>query len=210
MNYYTQQKKGVRPRVSKVRKNSFFAVFFRQKYINRWGLMRNVINENLSTHAAEVACIAHALAVIGNTYFGKHYDADRVTTLALYHDMPEVFTGDLPTPVKYANDALRRCYAELETKAVEQLSDRLPDELREQYRQLLDMSDCDAELKRLVKAADKLCALIKCIEEEKSSNNEFSSARIATERALEDMRFEELDYFMDNFLPAFSGTLDEL
>ena len=210
MNYYTQQKKGVRPRVSKVRKNSFFAVFFRQKYINRWGLMRNVINENLSTHAAEVACIAHALAVIGNTYFGKNYDADRVTTLALYHDMPEVFTGDLPTPVKYANDALRRCYAELETKAVEQLSDRLPDELREQYRQLLDMSDCDAELKRLVKAADKLCALIKCIEEEKSSNNEFSSARIATERALEDMRFEELDYFMDNFLPAFSGTLDEL
>ena len=196
--------------MSKERSNSFFAVFFRQKYINRWGLMRNVINENLSTHAAEVACIAHALAVIGNTYFGKSYDADRVTTLALYHDMPEVFTGDFPTPVKYANEALRRCYAELETKAVEQLADRLPDELREQYRQLLEPVECDGELKKLVKAADKLCALIKCIEEEKSSNNEFSSARISIERSLDGMKFEELEYFMKNFLPAFSGTLDEL
>ena len=124
--------------------------------------------------------------------------------------MPEVFTGDLPTPVKYANEALRRCYAELETKAVEQLADRLPDELREQYRQLLEPGECDGELKKLVKAADKLCALIKCIEEEKSSNNEFSSARISIERSLDGMKFEELEYFMKNFLPAFSGTLDEL
>lgn len=189
--------------------NSFFAVFFRQKYINRWGLMRNVTNENLSTHAAEVACIAHALAVIGNTYFGKNYDADRVTVLALYHDMPEVFTGDLPTPVKYANEALRQCYAQVEAKAIEQLTDRLPPEMREGYRSLLE-NDGDADLKRLVKAADKLCALIKCIEEEKSGNSDFSSARASTEESIRKMGVEELDYFTEHFLPAFGGTLDEI
>ncbi len=201
---------GVKPVANNKKKNSFFAVFFRQKYINRWGLMRNVTNENLSTHAAEVSCIAHALAVIGNTYFGKKYNTDRVAALALYHDMPEVFTGDLPTPVKYANEALCQCYAQLEQKAVEQLTDRLPEELQEQYKSLLEITPEDAELKKLVKGADKLCALIKCIEEEKSGNNDFSSARIATERSLKDMSFEELDYFIENFLPAFSGTLDEI
>ena len=196
--------------MSKVNGNSFFAVFFRQKYINRWGLMRNVMNENLSTHAAEVSCIAHALALIGNTYFNKKYDADRVAILALYHDMPEVFTGDLPTPVKYANQALRQCYAELENQATEQLIDRLPTELQAEYEKILDSDASDMETKKLIKGADKLCALIKCIEEEKSGNKDFSSARESTEKSLRDMRFDELDYFMENFLPAFSGTLDEL
>ncbi|MBE6643400.1 MAG: 5'-deoxynucleotidase [Ruminococcaceae bacterium] len=190
--------------------NSFFAVFFRQKYINRWGLMRNVTNENLSTHAAEVSCLAHALAVIGNTYFGKSYNTERVAILALYHDMPEVFTGDLPTPVKYANDALRSCYAAVEQKAVEQLTDRLPKELQNEYLSLLEITPADMELKKLVKGADKLCALIKCIEEEKMGNSDFASARIATERSLKEMSFEELDYFIENFLPAFEGTIDEI
>lgn len=196
--------------MSKVNGNSFFAVFFRQKYINRWGLMRNVMNENLSTHAAEVSCIAHALALIGNTYFNKKYDADRVAILALYHDMPEVFTGDLPTPVKYANQALRQCYAELENQATEQLIDRLPTELQAEYEKILGLDASDMEMKKLIKGADKLCALIKCIEEEKSGNKDFSSARESTEKSLRDMRFDELDYFMEKFLPAFSGTLDEL
>ncbi|MBR5314163.1 MAG: 5'-deoxynucleotidase [Clostridia bacterium] len=191
-------------------KNSFFAVFFRQKYINRWGLMRNVTNENLSTHAAEVSCVAHALAVIGNTYFNKNYNCDRVALLALYHDMPEVFTGDLPTPVKYANETLRQCYASLENEAIEQLIGRLPEEMRNEYSGLVSISPEDAELKKLVKCADKLCALIKCIEEEKSGNTDFSSARISTEKSLEKMDSQELDYFLENFLPAFSGTLDEL
>ncbi len=191
-------------------KNSFFAVFFRQKYINRWGLMRNVTNENLSTHAAEVSCIAHALAVIGNTYFNKNYNCDRVALLALYHDMPEVFTGDLPTPVKYANETLRQCYSNLENEAIEQLISRLPEEMRGEYSGLVSISPEDAELKKLVKCADKLCALIKCIEEEKSGNSDFSSARISTENSLKNMDSQELDYFMKNFLPAFSGTLDEL
>lgn len=189
---------------------SFFAYLNRMKYINRWGLMRNVMNENLSTHAAEVSCIAHALALIGNTYFNKKYDADRVAILALYHDMPEVFTGDLPTPVKYANQALRQCYAELENQATEQLIDRLPTELQAEYEKILDSDASDMETKKLIKGADKLCALIKCIEEEKSGNKDFSSARESTEKSLRDMRFDELDYFMENFLPAFSGTLDEL
>ena len=172
--------------------------------------MRNVMNENLSTHAAEVSCIAHALALIGNTYFNKKYDADRVAILALYHDMPEVFTGDLPTPVKYANQALRQCYAELENQATEQLIDRLPTELQAEYEKILESDASDAETKKLIKGADKLCALIKCIEEETSGHKDFSSARESTEKSLCKMRFEELDYFMENFLPAFSGTLDEL
>ncbi len=196
--------------MNKSSKNSFFAVFFRQKYINRWGLMRNVTEENLSTHAAEVSCIAHALAVIGNTYFGKKYDCDRAALLALYHDMPEVFTGDLPTPVKYANTALRQCYAQLENQAVEQLIKRLPEEMQKEYESLVRTDEQDKELKKLVKGADKLCALIKCIEEEKSGNNEFTSARESTEKALKKMDSEELDYFIKNFLPSFSGTLDEL
>lgn len=197
-------------KVENKQNNSFFAVFFRQKYINRWGLMRNVTNENLSTHAAEVSCIAHALAVIGNTYFEKNYNCDRVALLALYHDMSEVFTGDMPTPVKYANEALRKCYAQLEDQAIEQLIGRLPTEMQPLYKNLVDISPDEAELKKLVKCADKLCALIKCIEEEKSGNTDFSSARISTEESLRKMDSQELNYFMDNFLPSFLGTLDEL
>ncbi len=191
-------------------KNSFFAVFFRQKYINRWGLMRNVTSENLSVHASEVASVSHALAVIGNTYFKKSYDADRVAVLALYHDLPEVFTGDLPTPVKYANKTLKNCYSELENEAVKQLIGRLPTELRSVYSDILEPQESDKELKVLVKAADKLCALLKCIEEEKCGNHDFKSARKSIERSLADMDVPELHYFTEHFLPAFSGTLDEL
>lgn len=191
------------------RKNSFFAVFFRQKYINRWGLMRNVTNENLSTHSAEVSCVAHALAVIGNTYFNKNYNCDRVALLALYHDMPEVFTGDLPTPVKYANEASRRCYAQLEQEAIEQLINRLPDEMKPAYNEIIGQTE-EKELHKLVKCADKLCALIKCIEEEKCSNHDFSTAKITIEKSLRQMDCPELEYFMKNFLPSFHGTLDEL
>ena len=172
--------------------------------------MRNDTQENLSVHASEVSCIAHALAIIGNKYFGKNYNADRVAVLALYHDMPEVFTGDLPTPVKYANPTLRKCYAELEEQATNQLIDRLPDEMKVEYKNLLDINENDKELKKLVKGADKLCALIKCIEEEKSGNTDFISAKESTENALKENMFDELDYFIKHFLPSFSGTLDEL
>jgi len=191
-------------------KNSFFAVFFRQKYINRWGLMRNVTPENLSVHAAEVSCLAHALATIGNNYFNRNYNADRAAVLALYHDLPEVFTGDLPTPVKYANDTLKQCYDELENQAVNRLIGSLPNELRSPYYDLLKYNDPDTELKKLVKAADKLCALIKCIEEEKSGNKDFSQARRSIEKALSESDLPELEYFKQNFLPAFEGTLDEI
>ena len=124
--------------------------------------------------------------------------------------MPEVFTGDLPTPVKYANDAMRRCYAELETKAVEQLADRLPDGMKGQYRQLLDMSDCDGDLKRLVKAADKLSAYIKCVEEQKAGNTEFDSAAQLSMQALQNLNMPEMNWFIDNCLEPFSLNLDQL
>ncbi len=172
--------------------------------------MRNVTTENLSVHAAEVASIAHLLAVIGNTYFEKNYNADRVSVLALYHDMPEVFTGDLPTPVKYANENSKMCYSELENEAVKQLIDRLPSELRMTYSDILKPKTEDKELKILVKAADKLCALIKCIEEEKCGNSDFTSARKTIEKNLKNIDLPELRYFVEHFLPSFSGTLDEL
>ena len=172
--------------------------------------MRNVTSENLSTHASEVASISHALALIGNTYFGKSYNADRITVLALYHDLPEVFTGDLPTPVKYANQTLKNCYSELENEAVNQLMDRLPEELRSVYSDILEPKENDKDLKILIKAADKLCALLKCIEEEKCGNHDFKSARKSIEKSLSEMDVPELHYFTKHFLPAFSGTLDEL
>ena len=134
--------------------------------------MKNVANENLSTHAAEVSCIAHALAVIGNTYFNKNYNCDRVALLGLYHDMPEVFTGDLPTPVKYANEEMRSCYAQLEEQAIDQLIGRLPEQMRASYTELVKPSTEEKELQKLVKCADKLCAFLKCVEEEKSGNTD--------------------------------------
>ena len=192
------------------RSNGFYAMFFRQKYINRWGLMRSVVEENLSTHASEVACVAHALAVIGNAKFGKNYDADRVAVLALFHDTLEVYTGDMPTPVKYATPELRRCYSALEKKATGHLIRQLPDELRDTYRAILEPEGDDAELYKLVKAADKLCAYIKCIDEERCGNTDFSNAKEATEKAVDKIDLEELKYFKENFLRSFTLTLDEL
>lgn len=196
--------------MKKTNANGFFAMFFRQKYINRWGLMRNMIDENLSTHASEVACIAHALAVIGNTVYGKNYDENRVAVLSLYHDTLEVYTGDMPTPVKYATPELRSCYSALEKKAVDHLVEQLPEELRGTYQAILEPKDGDEKLYKLVKAADKLCAYIKCIDEERCGNTDFANAKIATQNAVEAIDLEELDYFKKHFLPSFSLTLDEL
>lgn len=196
--------------MEKRNKNSFFAIFFRQKYIRRWGLMRNTTTENLLEHAAEVASVSHALAVIGNKYFGRSYDENRAAVLALYHDVPEVYTGDLPTPVKYANANIRSCYAEIENNATEQIVSRLPIEMQEYYSEILTIHEKDAELKKLIKAADKLCALIKCMEEEKGGNYDFSAAKEATEKALRKNMIPELEYFIEHFLPSFTLTVDEL
>lgn len=190
--------------------NSFFALLFRQKYITRWGLMRSVEPESLSEHTAECAVIAHALALIGNTYFDKGYDPDRVATLALYHDAPEVLTGDLPTPIKYFSNETRRDYAIIESHAVCSLLSKLPDELRDSYSELLEPTDEDEESVTLVKIADKLCAYIKCLTEEAAGNKDFVSARKTLEKTLDGIRSDELTFFRENLLTAFTLTIDEM
>lgn len=190
--------------------NSFFALAFRQKYITRWGLMRNVRGESLSEHACDVAILTHALCTIGNTYYGKSYDTGRALSYALFHDLPEVFTGDMPTPVKYYSETTRESYKKVEKQAISTLISKLPDELKEEYSDILNFEENDRELAHLVKCADKLSALIKCIEEENSGNREFKNARAATEKSLEKMSCPELDYFMREVLPSFDMTLDEM
>ena len=186
----------------------FFATIARMKYIGRWGLMRNTVQENIQEHSHMVAVLAHALAVIKRDRFGGKADPDHVAVVALYHDAPEIFTGDLPTPVKYANDAIRDAYKAVEQGAADSLLAMLPAELRPAFGPLL--SESDPEVLSLVKAADKLSAYLKCVEELKAGNMEFKSAAAQTLKALHDYRQPELEYFMDRFLPAFSLTLDEL
>jgi 5'-deoxynucleotidase len=190
--------------------NSFFALLFRQKYITRWGLMRSVTPESLSEHTAECAVIAHALAIIGNTYYGRSYDPDRVASLALFHDAPEVFTGDLPTPIKYFSNETKQDYAVIEKHAIDTLLSKLPEELRPVYASLLDPTNADAESLKLVKIADKLCAYIKCLTEEAAGNKDFISARKSTEAILDGIDSPELKYFRDNLLEAFTLTIDEM
>lgn len=197
--------------------HNFFAILFRQKHIGRWSLMRNVNPDTLAAHSAEVAAVAHSLALIGNKYLGKSYDCGRVALLALYHDAPEVYTGDLPTPVKYFSPGMRSAYAEIERSAGQMLLSKLPEELRGEYAPLLSPAEAadradggDAELLPLVKTADKLCAYIKCVEEEKCGNTEFREARKTLLAALLANPLPELKRFMADFLPAFELTVDEL
>ena len=186
---------------------SFFALVFRQRYIKRWGLMRNVNDENLSEHSAQTAMIAHALAFIGNSFFDKHYDTGKIVTAALYHDAPEVYTGDMPTPVKYFTEQMRENYKAIEENAVGALLSHLPEDFREEFNGILNYPD---EYEIIIKAADKLCAYIKCIEELKCSNSEFEKAKQSTYDALLKMNCPELAYFMEHFLPTFELTLDEM
>lgn len=190
--------------------NSFFALLFRQKYIQRWGLMRNTTPESLAEHTAEAAVIAHALAVIGNTHFGKSYDADRIAALALFHDATEVLTGDLPTPIKYFSPEMRQNYALIEEEAIAKLLSKLPEELRPSYEPLFFPENEDPDVLRLLKIADKLCAYIKCLTEEASGNREFRSARNTIEAELNKIDSKELTYFRTHFLDAFSLTIDEM
>ena len=187
--------------------NSFFALVFRQRYIKRWGLMRNVSDESLSEHSAQVAMLAHALALIGNKHFSKEYDPGEVAVAALYHDATEVYTGDMPTPVKYFTEEMRSNYKAIEENALSVLLSHVPEEMREDYREVLAYPE---ELETIVKAADKLSAYIKCIEEVKFGNSEFISAKESTLASIRAMKCPELDYFVDVFLPSFELTLDEM
>ncbi len=189
--------------------NSFFAMVSRMKYIDRWALMRNTEKESLDSHSKEVAVIAHALAVIGNKRFGKSYNADRAAVLGLYHDAHEIITGDMPTPVKYDNEVLTTAFKAVEEAANEKLASKLPEDLRDAFKALLTGDD-DEELKPLVKVADKLSALIKCIDERKAGNTEFKEAEEATRQRIIDADVPEANVFLNEFIPAYELTLDKL
>lgn len=189
--------------------NEFYALMGRMRYITRWGLMRNTFSENIQEHSHQVAVLAHALALIRRDILGlSGPDPDRCAVAALYHDASEILTGDLPTPIKYYNPDIRTAYKQVERVAGERLLEMLPEALRPSYEPLV-LED-DREVLPIVKAADKLSAYIKCIEEQKAGNAEFDSAARQTFRAMEAMELPELDWFLRECLPAFSLNLDEL
>ena len=187
---------------------SFFPMIARMRYINRWGLMRNTQPENIQEHSHMVAVLAHALAVIENEKFGGQVDPGQVAVAALYHDASEILTGDMPTPIKYDNPAIQSAYQQVEAVAEQKLLSMLPEELRPAYEDAITIPD--PEVKALVKAADKLDAYLKCVEELKAGNAEFRKAKEQTYAALCQNPIPALRYFMEHFLADFSLTLDEL
>ncbi len=187
----------------------FFAVTSRMKYINRWALMRNTISENLSEHSLETAYIAHALALIRNTRFGGNVNAERCALLAMFHDTTEIITGDLPTPIKYYNKEIKGAYTEIEENAKNTMLSYLPPDLKSYYEPLLSPSEEESELWSLVKGADKLSALIKCIEERKMGNADFAMAEKSTLKAIHALNLPEAEVFLTDFIPAYDLTLDE-
>ncbi len=189
--------------------SNFFAMVNRMKLIDRWALMRNTSKENIAEHSHSVAVIAHALALIGNKKFGKSYNPERVCLLALYHDTTEVITGDMPTPVKYYNSDIKNVYKDIERTAGKRLLSMLPDEFKSDYIPLFEKQEKDKELWHLVKAADKISALIKCIEERRMGNLEFEKALEAQEKIIDEIQLDEVKYFKENFLDGYYLTLDE-
>lgn len=185
----------------------FFAYISRMKYIARWSLMRSTVQENVQEHSHMVAVLAHALGLIRRDVFGHDCDPDALAAAALYHDAPEILTGDLPSPIKYHSSDIKRAYDEVERLAVEKLLLELPEALRPAYRTLLSVSP---ETHEMVKAADRLSAYIKCVEERKAGNHEFLSAEVASRQKLEELHMPEMDYFLEHFLPGIEKTLDEL
>lgn len=189
--------------------NEFYALLGRMRYITRWGLMRNTFSENIQEHSHQVAVLAHALALIRREILRiPGPDPDRCAVAALYHDASEILTGDLPTPIKYYNPEIKSAYKEVERIAGEKLLNMLPQELRESYAHLV-MED-DREVLPIIKAADKLSAHIKCLEEQKAGNAEFDSAARQTWESMKAMALPELEWFLEHCLGAFSLNLDEL
>jgi 5'-deoxynucleotidase len=189
----------------------FFAYLARMKLIDRWSLMRCTQRENVQEHSLQVAVVAHALALISQKFFGGTASPERAALCAIFHDATEVLTGDLPTPVKYYNSEIREAYKDIESHSAKQLLKLLPDELKPDYQDLLEISDSEAEIKSLVKSADAICAYIKCLEELAAGNKEFSRAQKAIEDKISSLRDRpEVDYFVKHFIPGFSMTIDEM
>lgn len=191
-------------------KYSFFAMLARMKYIERWSLMRSSVRENISEHSLEVAILAHALALIGNKRLQKEYNAEHIALLGIYHDCTEIITGDMPTPIKYENPDIQTAYKQLEKTAAYRLLNMLPADLREAYEPYFIETRQEPEIQLLVKAADKISALIKCVEERKNGNQEFCSAEAATRSSIAALHCPEADIFMNEFFPMYELTLDDL
>ncbi len=187
----------------------FFAFLSRMKHITRWGLMRNTNQESIQEHSLQVSMIAHALALIKNKHYGGKVNSDHVAVLAMFHDSNETLTGDMPTPIKYFNPSIRKAYKDLEDISKERLLSMLPEEFAAIYRNILFYDEASDEGK-IVKAADRISAYIKCVEEEKAGNSEFKKAAEATLAKIRNMKMPEAEYFMETFIPGFKLTLDEL
>lgn len=192
-----------------MKQNHFFAMLSRMKYIDRWGLMCNTRKQNDSEHSLEVAYIAHALGVINNELFGGSVNAERLALLGMYHDATEIITGDMPTPIKYANPVIKDAFKAVEKLAGDELLQGLPVAMQNRFSSLLIENEAEKELWRFVKAADKLSAYIKCIEERKMGNKDFAQAEDTILKAIKDMKMPEVEYFMDKFIPAYELTIDE-
>lgn len=190
--------------------NGFYAMLSRMKLIKRWALMRNSLPENISEHSLEVSIIAHALAIISNVRLGNKLNAERAAVIAIYHDASEILTGDMPTPVKYYNENIQDAYKKVEKAATDRLLAMLPEDIRAGYESLFMPEEEDLYLRKLVKAADKLSALIKCIEERKAGNSEFFKAEESIASIVRDINLPEVDIFIKEFLPAYEKSLDEL
>ena len=189
---------------------SFGAMMSRMKYIKRWALMRNATRENISEHSLEVAMVAHLLSVIGKTRFGKDLNVEKASLIAIYHDSTEIITGDMPTPIKYYNEDIQSAFKEIEDVAANNLLMMLPEDIRKEYQSVFFPEEEDEYLWKLVKAADKISALLKCVEEEKAGNTEFVNAKKATLESIQKMQLEEVNVFFEEFYPAYEKTLDEL
>jgi len=188
----------------------FFAYMTRMKYIQRWGLMRNTQTENIQEHSLQVAMVAHMLAVLRNKLFDGDVDPARIALLAIYHDCSEVITGDLATPIKYFNPEINKEFQKIESLAAERIFKMLPDDVAEEYKGFFFEQEDDEELHKIVKAADKLCAYLKCLEELQAGNNAFLKAERSIMAGLMKMNMPEVTYFVEKFTPSFSLTLDEL
>lgn len=188
----------------------FFAYLAKMKFIQRWGLMRNSCPENIQEHSLQVAMIAHGLAIIKNTLFAGNVDAGKTALLALFHDVGEVITGDLATPIKNFTPEIKKAYAQIDVVAREKLLQLLPEQLMEAYRSLFFAGEAAPELWQLIKAADRICAYVKCLEERKTGNTEFLKAEVSIKKAIDSLDMPEVAYFMNTFVSSFLLPLDEL
>ena len=187
--------------------NGFYSMLFRMKHIKRWGIMHSLIPDYLSSHSLEVGFLAHALALIGNEKFGKSYDCDKIAVKAIYHDVPEIFTGDIPTPVKYYSSETKQAYDAVEVASINKLSEMLPEEFRETYLELFSHTEDEH---KLIKAADRISAYIKCLEEKNYGSHEFEIAGERLLEAVKGMNCVEADYFLNEFLDSFGLPIDSI